>query len=272
VKLHFETSNKIREFVAKIRTHDKIIKNKMKNIDINCDVGEGVENEHLLMPFISSCNIACGGHFGDANSIDETIKLAIENNVKIGAHPSFPDKENFGRKLMQITAEELTESIQNQLDLFLERLSLFDGELHHIKPHGALYNAIAVDKKLAILFIKATQKYLKDAFLYVPYNSVIEKVALKNNIKIKYEAFADRNYNDDLSLVSRTHKNPLLIDEKEVLNHVLNMIKNNQVKTISGFEIKLKVDTFCVHGDTKNAVEIVKSLHQNLEKEGFKIE
>lgn len=241
-------------------------------IDINCDVGEGIENEHLLMPFISSCNIACGGHFGDVNSMDKTIKIAIENKVKIGVHPSFPDKENFGRKLMQISDDELIKSIQNQLDLFLERLSFFDGKLHHIKPHGALYNAIAVNEKLAILFIESSRNYLKDTFLYVPYNSVIEKVALKNNIKIKYEAFADRNYNDDVTLVSRTHKNALLVDEKDVLNHVLYMIKNKKVKTISGLEKKIKVDTFCVHGDTKNAVEIVKKLHQNLEKEGFKIE
>ena len=248
-----------------------ISKIMIKSIDINCDVGEGVGNEHLLMPIISSCNIACGGHFGDANSIDETIKLAIENNVKIGAHPSFPDTENFGRKLLQISDDELKKSIQNQLNLFLERLVFFDGKLHHIKPHGALYNAIAVDEKLADLFIESSRNYLKDAFLYVPYDSVIEKVALRNNIKIKYEAFADRNYNNDLSLVSRAHKNALLVDETAVLNHVLYMIKNNQVKTISGSEKKIKVDTFCVHGDTKNAVEIVKYVRQNLEKQGFKI-
>ena len=132
----------------------------MKNIDINCDVGEGVGNEHLLMPFISSCNIACGGHFGDINSIDKTIQLAIENKVKIGAHPSFPDTENFGRKLMQISDNNFKMSIQNQLDLFSERLSLYDGKLHHVKPHGALYNAIAVDEKLAKLFVKTIKKLI----------------------------------------------------------------------------------------------------------------
>lgn len=240
-------------------------------IDINCDVGEGVENEHLLMPYISSCNIACGGHFGDANSIDKTIQLAIENKVKIGAHPSFPDKENFGRRLMQISDEDLKNNIQSQLDLFLERLSLSDGKLHHIKPHGALYNVIAVDEKLATLFIDATRNYLKDAFLYVPYNSVIERVALENNIKIKYEAFVDRNYNDDLTLVSRTNKNALLVDENVVFNHVLNIVKNNKVKTISGLEKEIKTDTFCIHSDTENAIEIVKYVYQNIEKEGFQV-
>ena len=240
-------------------------------VDINCDVGEGVENEHLLMPYISSCNIACGGHFGDVNSIDKTIQLAIKNKVKIGAHPSFPDKENFGRILMQISNEDLKKSIQNQLDLFLERLFLVDAKLHHIKPHGALYNAIAVDEKLAILFIDVIKSYLNDAYLYVPYNSVVEKVALKNNIKIKYEAFADRNYNNDLTLVSRKQKNALLIDKSEVLNHVLQMLKHQNVKTISGLEIAIKADTFCVHGDTENAIEIVKFIKQEIQKEGFTI-
>ena len=166
----------------------------MKIIDINCDVGEGIANEHLIMPYISSCNIACGGHFGDVKSIDKTIELAINNNVKIGVHPSFPDKENFGRKLMQISDVDLKNSIQSQLNLFIERLSLLDGKLHHIKPHGALYNAIAVDEKLAILFINSVQKYLKNAFLYVPYNSVIENVALKNNIKIKYTGISYKDF------------------------------------------------------------------------------
>lgn len=241
-------------------------------IDINCDVGEGIENEHLLMPHISSCNIACGGHFGTATTIDKTIQLAKEHQLKIGAHPSFPDKENFGRKLLVISDDDLKTSIQNQLDLFLERLSFFDEKLHHIKPHGALYNVIAIDEKLAILFIQIIKKYMKDVFLYVPYNSVIELVALQNNINIKYEAFADRNYRDDLTLVSRTSENALITDEKEVFRHVLNMIKTGKVKTIFTSEKVIKVDTFCFHGDTENASEIVKYVSENLKKEGFIIE
>ncbi|WP_397445466.1 5-oxoprolinase subunit PxpA [Polaribacter sp. R77954] len=241
------------------------------NIDINCDVGEGVTNEHLLMPYISSCNIACGGHFGDIITMDETIQLAMKHKVKIGAHPSFPDKENFGRKLMRISNDDLRNSIHTQLDLFLERLAFFNQKLHHIKPHGALYNAIAKDEELATLFINMTKKYLKDVLLYVPYQSKIELVALKNNINIKYEAFADRNYNADGSLVSRTQKNALITDKKAVFEHTFFMAKHCRVKTISGAENKVKVNTFCVHSDTENALEIVKYLHQNLIKEGFAI-
>ncbi|KOY51036.1 5-oxoprolinase subunit PxpA [Polaribacter dokdonensis] len=240
-------------------------------IDINCDVGEGEGNEQFLMPYISSCNIACGGHFGNVNTIDKTIQLAIENQVKIGAHPSFPDKENFGRKLMNISDEELKESINSQLNLCKERMSLVGAKLHHIKPHGALYNAIAVNEKLAVFFANLVKPYLKEAYLYVPYNSVIAKVALKKNITIKYEAFADRNYNDDLTLVSRTKNNALLVDKNEVLNHTLHMIKYQNVKTISDLEIPIKADTFCVHGDTKNAIEIVKFINKQLTEKGFSI-
>lgn len=176
-------------------------------VDFNCDVGEGIANEHLLMPHITSCNIACGGHFGDENSIDETIQCALKNNVLIGAHPSFSDKENFGRKWIQITNENLSESIQYQMDLFMERMFLNKATLHHIKPHGALYNAIAKDENIAKIFVNSILKYSRNSFLYVPYKSEIEKVAIKNNIKIIYEAFADRNYNDDLTLVNRTYSN-----------------------------------------------------------------
>lgn len=239
-------------------------------IDINCDVGEGVANEHLLMPYISSCNIACGGHFGDVKTIDETIGLAIKNNVLIGAHPSFPDKENFGRKTMCISDSELQNSIEDQLDLFVSRMSLVNKKLHHVKPHGALYNLIAVNVTFAELFIKSIQKHIKDAFLYVPYNSIIEKIAINNNIKIKYEAFADRNYNEDLTLVCRSKENAVIINSEEVFQHIFLMIKSAEVKTISGYKKAIKADTICVHGDTKNAIEIVKKISERLKEDGVK--
>jgi UPF0271 protein len=238
-------------------------------IDINCDVGEGVDNEHLLMPYISSCNIACGGHFGDKNTIDKTIELAVQNNVLIGAHPSFPNKENFGRKLMEMADDDFKESIQNQLNLFLNRLAVFKVKMHHIKPHGALYNAIAVDKDVAVLFIDIIKKYAIDAYLYVPYSSVIEKVALENNIKIKYEAFADRNYNDDLTLVSRAFENAMILDKENVFQHVMRIIKEDKVKTISGKEVQIKATTFCLHGDAKNAIEIAEYVSNNIKNEGI---
>ena len=134
-------------------------------IDINCDLGEGIDNEHLLMPYISSCNIACGGHFGNEQTIDKTIQLAIANQVKIGAHPSFPDKENFGRKIMEISDKELEKSLQSQLELFCNRLQKATAKLHHIKPHGALYNLIAINEQAANHFINSIKKYTKKRIL-----------------------------------------------------------------------------------------------------------
>ncbi|WP_435415521.1 5-oxoprolinase subunit PxpA [Polaribacter aestuariivivens] len=240
-------------------------------IDINCDVGEGVVNEHLLFPFISSCNIACGGHFGDKNSIDKTIQLAVDNNVKIGAHPSFPDVKNFGRKVMHISDGDLKMSIENQINLFQERLLKFNQKLHHIKPHGALYNLIAKEKKEAEKFIEIIKKYTNNCFLYVPYNSKIEKVALKNNIQIKYEFFADRNYNDDLSLVSRVQKNAIIEKPEDVFKHIFNVLKNGKVLTISGNEKIMQADTFCVHGDHVNSVEILQFINNVLKDKNIKI-
>lgn len=243
----------------------------MNTIDINCDVGEGMNNEHLIMPFISSCNIACGGHFGDKKTIDETLELAISNNVLVGAHPSFPDKENFGRKVLKITEVALKQSIETQLDLFLECLANYNQKMHHIKPHGALYNLIAKDKKEAVKFIRITKKYLKDCFLYVPYNSKIAEVALENNINIKYEAFADRMYNDDLTLVSRAHKNATILNADTITKHVVKMVKTAAVETISGLEKEMKAATFCIHGDNENIVEILPALATEFKKNGIEI-
>tara|TARA_R110002051_G_scaffold168769_2_gene239359 strand:- start:4949 stop:5692 length:744 start_codon:yes stop_codon:yes gene_type:complete len=233
-------------------------------IDINSDVGEGIGNEYQLLPLLSSCNIACGEHAGNEVTMREVIKLAVQHKVKIGAHPSYPDKENFGRISISITPEKLIESIQKQL---LDFVTICDQEkaiLHHIKPHGALYNDIAKNTELASLFLKTIEPYKETVKLYVPYNSVIEKIALKNNFKILYEAFLDRNYNDDLSLVSRKLPNSLLENKEEVLKHLIQIIQNKQVKTINQNFIPLKADTYCIHGDTATAFEILTYLHNEL--------
>ena len=142
-------------------------------IDLNCDLGEGLQNEHLLMPLISSCNISCAAHAGSIEIIDKVIQLALQYQVKIGAHPSFPDKENFGREIMEISNTDLEESLVNQLTLFKERAALQKATVHHVKPHGALYNLIAVDEETAIVVVKAIQTVFQQIKLYVPYNSVI---------------------------------------------------------------------------------------------------
>jgi UPF0271 protein len=243
----------------------------LKSIDINCDVGEGMENESQLFPLISSCNIACGGHTGDEKTMLEIALLAAKNNVKVGAHPSYPDKENFGRVVIDIPFEELLQSIEQQLTTFNQILQAKNIRMHHIKPHGALYNKITKDVQLAGLFLKAIKRYKESVFLYVPYNSEIEQQAKQNGFKIKYEAFCDRNYNDDLTLVSRTKDDALITSPKDVLQHVLLMAKKQSVMTNSGNLKKILADTFCVHGDSVNAVEILTYLSAELPKNGVKI-
>ncbi len=233
-------------------------------IDINCDVGEGVNNEHLLMPLISSCNISCGAHAGSVDIIDQVIQLAIENAVKIGAHPSFPDRENFGRKVLDISNVELQQSIEDQLMLFKERAAKQNATIHHVKPHGALYNLIAVDEEKAQVIVKAIQNTFQNVKLYVPYQSQIEKVAKENGVEIVYEAFADRNYNDDLTLVSRTLPYAIITDKIKVAEHVKRMSATSKVKTVQGSEQYIKAETFCVHGDNKNAIEILEYLNENI--------
>ncbi len=234
-------------------------------IDLNCDVGEGLHNEHLLMPLISSCNIACGGHAGSIEIMDAVIQLALDHKVKIGAHPSFPDRANFGRVIMDISNEALQQSLEEQLQAFKERAVAKDAVVHHVKPHGALYNQIAVNEEKAALVVSAVQNIFKDVKIYVPYQSAIEKIAVAHGMPIVYEAFADRNYNDDLTLVSRTLPYAILTDPKKVVLHVQKMAEQSKVKTVQGNEKNIKGDTFCVHGDTKNALLILKELHQHLE-------
>jgi len=243
----------------------------MKIIDVNCDLGEGIADDALLMPYVSSCNIACGGHFGNKNTIDETIKLAIRNKVKIGAHPSFPDQINFGRKLLKISAEDLNKSIQSQLALFTARLAAFNVKLNHIKAHGALYNLIAKDAEAATNYLNSIAQFIKGAFVYVPYNSAIEKIAKERGIDIKYEAFADRNYNTDLSLVSRLNKNAVISDPLSVFYHMREMIEAKKVLTIDNVLVAIKADTFCIHGDHKNALETLKEITRLLNTQNIQI-
>jgi len=243
-----------------------------RSIDINCDVGEGFANEEDLMPYLSSCSVACGAHAGDDNTIKETIKLALKYKVKVGAHPSFPDKENFGRVILDINEVQLQKSIENQINKVQTALFAQSGmDLNHVKIHGALYNLSAVDVKMAKLVINAFSKITSDAFLYVPYNSVIHKLALENNIKIKVEAFADRNYNSDLTLVSRKKSNAILIDPKKMAVHMLKMILENLVICGDGVAVKIEAQTYCFHSDNLGVKNNLKFIHKILQKNGIKI-
>lgn len=233
-------------------------------IDINCDVGEGIGNEESLFPFISSCNIACGGHAGDEETMKRVVLLAKVHHIKIGAHPSYPDKENFGRVSLTISSETLKKSIVEQVTKLIAILESAGLGLHHIKAHGALYNDIAKDKVLASVFLDAVETFKESTVVYVPYGSVLEKQALNRGFKVNVEAFGDRNYNSDLSLASRNVPNALIEDPKQVLNHISNMVKKKRVYTVQGTEETMDAETFCIHGDTPTALQILMYLSKEL--------
>ena len=233
-------------------------------LDINVDVGEGLNNEAQLMPYMSSCNIACGGHAGDISTMRTAVKLAKQYRVKIGAHPSFPDKANFGRMVMKMSSANLYTSLKKQIRDLLQLLNNEHLQLHHIKPHGALYNLAVADKKTANVIIEVVKSIAYPVKLYVPYGSVISTMATEQNIPVIFEAFADRNYNDDLTLVSRLKGNAVIHIPHQVIDHVSRMFMG-KVKTVNGNDVEIKAETFCVHGDNPNAVEIIKAIREHFD-------
>lgn len=245
--------------------------NLISSIDLNADVGEGLDNEAQLMPYLSSCNIACGGHAGNEITMASVVKLAKQHQVKIGAHPSFPDKVNFGRLPMDISPEKLLASLKAQVNDLVTILKAENEPLHHIKPHGALYNLANTENTYAEVVISLMKHYDKSVKLYAPFGSMVSKMAEKNGITVVYEVFADRNYNDDLTLVSRSHPNALIEDAAELSSHVLFMLQHHKVKTINGADKDIKADTICIHGDHSKAEQHLQILTAELNRKGIQI-
>lgn len=237
-------------------------------IDLNCDTGEGVGNEQALMPFITSCNIACGGHAGSMASVAQVVALAKKYEVKIGAHPSFPDEKNFGREFIPIPIPQLRKSLLEQINLVAAQCEREGVKMHHIKPHGALYNHCAVDKIYGEMMVNLMLKNFPDVILYAPYNSVIAKLG-KGKIKVYAEGFADRNYNADHSLVSRKEKNAMLTDKQTILKHIEHMLIDHKITTVNDEEIDTRVNTVCVHGDSPGAVTLVEFLYHELKEKNL---
>ena len=231
------------------------------DMDINCDLGEGIGNDHAIMAYLGSCNIACGGHAGDPESMRNTVMMAKKYGVKIGAHPSFLDRDHFGRKEMEVSKQLLKSQLMEQIADLNEIAVSLGMRLHHVKPHGALYNLAATSEDMAELIIEVMQELDKNIFLYVPFNSVIENLARQRGISICVEVFADRNYNDDFSLVSRRESHAIIEDPKEIKIRVDEMIRKHCITSFNGVTKKADIDTICIHGDHVNAVQIAKLLY-----------
>jgi len=234
----------------------------MKKIIFNADVGEEAGNDTIIMPYLSWCNIACGSHAGNEKTIQKTIDLAIQYNVKIGAHPSFPDRQNFGREVMDIGYGELVKSITDQIKLIKFYSEKRGQLLHHVKPHGALYNEAIANEKMANAIVDAVKSIDKNFKIITTKESLITKL-FSDNFDIKHEVFADRRYNNDYTLVSRNKKNAVIQNPQKVYEHVYGMIHENKIVSEDGSQLKVDFDTICIHGDHPNAVAILKRLESN---------
>jgi len=246
-------------------------------IDINCDLGESygqfrVGHDREVMPYITSANIACGFHAGDPMVMAQTVNLAKQYKVTVGAHPGYPDLMGFGRRDMTLTKEEVKNYIIYQVGALQAFARVVGVKLEHIKPHGALYNMAADDEALSKAIIEAVDSIDTKIILFALSKSKTAKMAAEAGLRVACEVFADRAYNPDGSLASRKVPGAIIEDPKVVIERAIKMVKNGTVVAINGAVVGLgKVHTICVHGDTPTAVELVKSLKKGLIDAGIEV-
>ena len=238
-------------------------------ININCDLGEtskfcSTENDPLLLGIVNSANIACGYHAGDRPTMKRTVEISKKNGVSIGAHPSFNDPDNFGRKRLKLPALEIKKLIIDQINILNEIAETGSMKVTHVKPHGALNNMACEDFELANIIAKSIVEANKDLIFLVPTGSEMEKAGKKLNMKIAAEIFADRNYEDDGNLVSRSKPNALITDPEIAKKHVIKMVKSQSLNCFSGKQIPCEIDSVCVHGDGKSAVQTAQEIKDGL--------
>ncbi len=235
--------------------------------EVNCDLGEGAGNDERIMPFITSANIACGWHAGDISSMQQTIEGCMRQQVAIGAHPSFYDRENFGRTERELPVQELYELVTQQLVVLNEVAASMGATMYHVKPHGALYNMSARDALLANVIARAVKDFDSHLVLFGLSGSHSISEAKKLGLKTASEVFADRTYRDDSSLTPRSEPNALINETDKAVAQVLQMIQEGTVTTVSGKKIPIVAETICIHGDGEHAVEFAAAIHAALIKE-----
>ena len=240
-------------------------------ININCDLGESskfhsTENDPLLLEIVNSANIACGYHAGNKETMEKTIKISKENNVSIGAHPSFYDRENFGRKRLDLPNNEITKLIIDQINVLCEVANKSGMKVTHVKPHGALNNMACENYDLAKVISESIIQVNKELIFLVPTGSQMEKAGKKLGMKIATEIFADRNYEEDGNLVSRSKDNAMIIDPEIAKKHVIKMVQNQAINCYSGKQIPCEIDAVCVHGDGSSAINTAKQIREGLTK------
>jgi 5-oxoprolinase (ATP-hydrolysing) subunit A len=249
----------------------------MLSIDLNCDMGESfgawrMGSDVELMDYVSSINVACGFHAGDASVIRQTIEAAIEKNVSIGAHPSFPDLQGFGRRELKMTAREIFDVVLYQISAVKGICEALGAKLHHVKPHGALYNQAAKNAEMAGAIAEAVRAIDENLIFYGLSGSFLISEAEKINLKTASEVFADRTYQADGSLTPRTESNALIHDAKKSVAQVLQMIRTRTVTATGGEIVSIKAETVCLHGDGANALDFAGTINSELARNGISIQ
>jgi 5-oxoprolinase (ATP-hydrolysing) subunit A len=237
----------------------------MQSIDLNCDMGESfgaftIGNDEALMDYISSANIACGFHGGDPSVMRKTVALAVSKNVSIGAHPGYADLQGFGRRQTALSPPEVYDITVYQVGALMGFAKAAGAIVRHVKPHGALYNTAAQDTSIAAAIAKAVYDIDKGLILYGLSGSRLIDEGKKSGLRTVSEVFADRTYQDDGSLTSRTSSDALITDPAKAASQVLQMVQRRTVTSTSGKEIPVVAETVCIHGDGANAFEFAKAI------------
>jgi UPF0271 protein len=240
-------------------------------VDLNADLGEGAPSESALLQLVSSANIACGFHAGNPSSMSASIRAAQAAGVAVGAHPSLADRENFGRKELVVSPEEVFALVVYQLGAFQAIADSLGMRANHVKPHGALYNMAARDPALAEAVVRAVSAVDPLLVLFARGDSALARAGEARALRVAREFFADRNYQPDGSLVPRSQANALIHDAEEATTRVLRMLREGAVRAIDGSDIPIEAETICLHGDTPEAVEFAHKLRGALESAGIAI-
>ncbi|MDJ1506931.1 5-oxoprolinase subunit PxpA [Xanthocytophaga agilis] len=239
----------------------------MHSIDLNCDMGESfgswkMGNDLQIMDYVSSVNIACGFHAGDADTMRKTVAAATEKNVAIGAHPGFPDLQGFGRRNMQLSPEEVYNIILYQIGALSAFVKVAGNRLHHVKPHGALYNMAAKDSSLSSAIAQAIKDFDPSLIVYGLSGSFLISESQKLGLKTASEVFADRTYQQDGTLTPRNQPFALIEDTTKSLEQVVKMVEEQQVVTTENIPVPIQADTICIHGDGKHAVDFAQAINK----------
>lgn len=247
----------------------------MRTVDLNCDMGESygawkMGDDAGVMPFITSANIACGFHGGDPATIRRTVRLALDHNVAIGAHPSLPDLQGFGRRVMKISPQDMYDLVVYQAGAVEAFARAAGGRLHHIKCHGALYNMAATDEALSEAMARAARD-LGNVMVYALSNSRMMETVRKQNIRVLGEVFADRGYSDDGTLAPRDKPGGMIEDAQQSVRQALAMVEEGYVTSLSGKRVPVAADTLCLHGDQPGAVAFAKEIRKAFSDRGISL-